>query len=99
MCPLSRERKKEGAEGGFCAAPDTKPNDGRHKMCPQQPNRLTRSDFLRVATGTVATATATSLVGFPAPAGAETSSPAAFGDGSGALFDELDAKIRAGMRE
>src|SRR3954464_2244772 len=66
----------------------------------QQPNRLTRSEFLRTATGTVAAATAaTSLVGFPAPAGAETSSPAASGDGSGPLFEELDAKIRAGMKE
>src|SRR5918998_520485 len=67
----------------------------------QQPNRLTRSAFLRTATGTVA-ATAASLVGFPAPAEAKTSSPAAPGDGSDSsdsLFDELDAKIRAGMKE
>ncbi len=70
-------------------------------MSPQrQPNRLTRSEFLRTASGTVAAATAaTSLVGFPAPAGAETSSRAASGGGSDALFEELDAKIRAGMRE
>jgi CubicO group peptidase (beta-lactamase class C family) len=72
-------------------------------MRPQQPNRLTRSEFLRAATGSVAAAaTATSLVGFPGPAGAETSSPAATGDGNsavGSLFAKLDAKIRAGMRE
>ncbi len=73
-------------------------------MCPQQqPNRLTRSEFLRTATGTVAAAaTASSLVGFPAPAEAKTSPPATSGDGSaaaGSLFDELDARIRAGMRE
>jgi CubicO group peptidase (beta-lactamase class C family) len=69
-------------------------------MSPQQrPNRPTRSEFLRTATGTLAATAATSLVGFPAPAGAETSSPAASGDGSGPLFEELDAKIRAGMKE
>src|SRR4051812_1096294 len=67
----------------------------------QQPNRLTRSEFLRTASGTVAAATATSLVGFPAPAGAETPSARPPGDGNtaGSLFDELDAKIRAGMRK
>jgi CubicO group peptidase (beta-lactamase class C family) len=75
-------------------------------MSQQQPNRLSRSEFLRTATGSVAAAaTATSLVGFPAPAEAKTSSPppAATGDGNGAaagsLFDELDAKIRDGMRK
>ena len=64
----------------------------------QQPNRLTRGEFLRTATGTVAAATAMSLVGLPNPAEAEAT-PRARGDGSGSLFDELDAKIRAGMRE
>src|SRR3954466_15318187 len=75
-------------------------------MSQQQPNRLSRSEFLRTATGSVAAAaTATSLVGFPAPAEAKTSSPppAATGDGNGAaagsLFDELDVKIRDGMRK
>src|SRR5919107_704499 len=69
-------------------------------MCPQQqPNRLTRSEFLRTASGTVAAATAaTSLVGFPAPAEAKAT-PRARGGGSDALLEELDAKIRAGMRE
>jgi CubicO group peptidase (beta-lactamase class C family) len=103
MCHLSRKRKKESDQDGLCAAPDTRPNDGRQRMSQQQPNRLTRSEFLKTATGTVAAATATSLVGFPAPAGAETSSPAASGDGSvsaaGSLFDELDARIRAGMKK
>ena len=65
----------------------------------QQPNRLTRSAFLRTATGTVAATAATCLVGFRAPAGAETSSPAASGDGSGPLFEERAAKIQAGMKE
>ena len=73
-------------------------------MCPQQPNRLTRSEFLRTATGSVAAAAAASSLSFPAPAAeAKTSSPLRrSGDGStvaGSLFDELDAKIRAGMRE
>jgi CubicO group peptidase (beta-lactamase class C family) len=67
-------------------------------MCPQQPNRLTRSEFLRTATGTVAAAaTATSLVGLPAAVEAQTSVPG--GLAAGSLFEELDAKIRAGMRE
>jgi CubicO group peptidase (beta-lactamase class C family) len=76
------------------------PNDGRKKMYPQQqPHRLTRSEFLRTASGTVAAATAaTSLLGFPAPAEAKAP-PRPRGDGSDALFEELDAKIRAGMRE
>jgi CubicO group peptidase (beta-lactamase class C family) len=65
----------------------------------QQPNRLTRSEFLRTATGTVAATAATSLVGFPAPAEARAASPRTRGDGSGPLFDELDAKIRAAMKE
>jgi hypothetical protein len=72
-------------------------------MSQQQPNRLTRGEFLLAATGTVAAATATSLAGFPAPAGAKTSSPAATGDGNGAaagsLFAKLDRKIRDGMRK
>jgi CubicO group peptidase (beta-lactamase class C family) len=73
---------------------------GRDRMSQQQPNRLTRGEFLRAATGTVAAAaTATSLAGLPAPAEAKTSSPAAPGDGSDALLGELDAKIRAGMKE
>jgi CubicO group peptidase (beta-lactamase class C family) len=74
---------------------------GRDRMSQQQPNRLTRGEFLRAATGTVAAAaTATSLAGLPAPAAeAKTSSPAAPGDGSDALLGELDAKIRAGMKE
>lgn len=68
-------------------------------MSQQQPNRLTRSEFLRTASGTVAAATAaTSLVGFPVPAEAEAS-PRARGNSSDALFDELDARIRAGMKE
>jgi CubicO group peptidase (beta-lactamase class C family) len=66
-------------------------------MSQQQPNRLTRSEFLRAATGTVAAATATSLVGYPAPVEAETAAP---GDAAaGSLFDQLDARIRAGMRK
>ena len=68
-------------------------------MSQQQPNRLTRSEFLRTATGTVAAATAATSLGFPAPAGAETSSPAAPRNGSDALFDKLDDKIRAGMKK
>jgi CubicO group peptidase (beta-lactamase class C family) len=64
----------------------------------QQPNRLTRSEFLRTATGTVAAAATVSSLGFPAPAEAKAS-PRTRGDGSDALFDELDAKIRAGMKE
>ena len=68
-------------------------------MSPQQPNQLTRSEFLRTATGTVAAAATVSSLGFPAPAEAEAS-PRTRGDGgSDALFDELDAKIRAGMKE
>ena len=65
-------------------------------MSQQRPNRLTRSQFLR-ATGTVAAAaTAASLVGFPAPpAGAQTPSQGA----ADPLLGELDAKIRAGMRD
>jgi CubicO group peptidase (beta-lactamase class C family) len=69
-------------------------------MSQQQPNRLSRSEFLRTATGTVAAAATATSLGFPAPAEAKTSSPlAAAGDGSDALFDELDAKIRAGMKK
>jgi broad specificity polyphosphatase/5'/3'-nucleotidase SurE len=37
-------------------------------MSPQQPNRLTRSEFLRTATGTVAAAATATSLGFPAPA-------------------------------
>jgi CubicO group peptidase (beta-lactamase class C family) len=65
----------------------------------QQPNRLTRSEFLRAATGTVAAAATATSLGFPAPAEAKTSSPAVPGRASAALFLQLDAKIRAGMRE
>jgi CubicO group peptidase (beta-lactamase class C family) len=69
-------------------------------MCPQQPNRLTRSEFLKTATGTVAAAAAASSLTLPAPAEAKTSSsPAAPSNASGALFDKLDAKIRAAMKE
>ena len=72
-------------------------------MSQERANRLTRSEFLKTATGTVAAATATSLVGFRTPAEAETSSPAAPADGSasaaGSPFDELDARIRAGMKK
>jgi CubicO group peptidase (beta-lactamase class C family) len=67
-------------------------------MCPQQPNRLTRSEFLRTATGTVAAAAATSLI-LPTPAGARTSSSAVPGNASDALFDKLDARIRSAMKE
>ena len=65
----------------------------------QQPNRLTRSEFLRAATGTVAAAATATSLGLPAPAEAKPSSPAVPGRVSAALFRELDAKIRAGMRE
>jgi CubicO group peptidase (beta-lactamase class C family) len=68
-------------------------------MSQQQPNRLTRSEFLRAATGTVAAAATATSLGLPAPAEAKPSSPAVPGRISAALFRELDAKIRAGMRE
>lgn len=64
-------------------------------MPPQQPNRLTRSEFLRAATGTVAAAATASSLGFPAPAGAETPSLGA----ADALLGQLDDKIRDGMQK
>ncbi len=65
-------------------------------MCPQQPKSFTRRAFLRAATGTVAAAATATSLGFPAAAEAETSSAGAAVD---SLFDKLDAKIRAGMKE
>jgi CubicO group peptidase (beta-lactamase class C family) len=67
-------------------------------MCPQQPNRLTRSEFLKTATGTVAAAAAASSLSLPAKA-KTSSSPAAPSNASDALFDKLDARIRAAMKE
>ena len=68
-------------------------------MSQQQPNRLTRSEFLLAATGTVAaTATATSLAGLPSPA-AQAETPSRGAAGNDALLVELDAKIRSGMRK
>ena len=65
----------------------------------QQPSSLTRGQFLRGATATVAAAvTAPSLGGFPATAGAASSSGAATSGPSDPLLAELDAKIRAGMQ-
>jgi CubicO group peptidase (beta-lactamase class C family) len=69
-------------------------------MCPQQPNQLTRSEFLRTATGTVAAAAAATPLSLPVPAGAKTSPPpAAPSNASDALLDKLDAKIRTAMKE
>ena len=68
-------------------------------MSQQQPNRLTRSEFLRAATGTVAAAATatTSLVGFPAAA--EAATPSRGAASNDALLGELDEKVRAGMRK
>src|SRR5690349_11216945 len=73
---------------------------GRNEMSlHQQPNRLTRGQFLRGATGTVAAAVAgPSLSGFPAAAGVGTSSRAATSGPSDSDLAELEAKIRAGMQ-
>ena len=65
----------------------------------QQPNRLTRSEFLMAATGTVAAAaTATSLAGLPASA-VEAETPSRGAAANGALLSKLDDKVRAGMRK
>ena len=49
---------RRSAEGGPCDAPDTRANDGRERMNLKQPNRLTRSEFLRTETGRHARSTA-----------------------------------------
>jgi CubicO group peptidase (beta-lactamase class C family) len=65
----------------------------------QQPERLTRGEFLWAATGTVAAAaTATSLAGLPSPAAAEAETPSRGAAGNDALLGELNAKITAGMQ-
>jgi CubicO group peptidase (beta-lactamase class C family) len=69
-------------------------------MSQQQPNRLTRGEFLKTATGTVAAAAAATSLSIPAPAEAKTSSspsPAGPRVASGAPFADLDARIQEGM--